>query len=188
MDGQAWDDQSLANVDQALATVPPRVRAQLGNPSLGPIHILVNRDGRMLSGRQPYGGEANFFATNDGRNELVLYPDQSVPTIVHELGHSYNLRRIPAGRYALVLLDPEMESFMAAVGWHVLASADQVQAAVDHTQVPMSYDGTFVWPKLSRNDPLEDFANSFSAYYCDRANLQQESPERFAWFDSHLGH
>jgi len=145
MEGQEWDDTSLANVSQALATLPARVRALLGSRDLGPMHILVNREGRTLSGNQPYGRAANFFSTNDGWNELVLFPGQSVMTTVHELGHAFNLRRIPAGRYALVLLDDEMASFMAAAGWQVLSTPEEVRAARDHTQVQMSYRGANVW-------------------------------------------
>ncbi|HLG11894.1 MAG TPA: hypothetical protein VI876_09050, partial [Dehalococcoidia bacterium] len=69
--GQEWDDQSLANVDAALAALPASVRSQLGNPALGQLHILVNSQGRALSGKQPYGGAANYFSTGDGVNELV---------------------------------------------------------------------------------------------------------------------
>ena len=185
-DGQAWDAASLANVDAALAQLPPAVRAGLGNRALGPLHILVNSEGRSLSGKQPYGGAANFFSTNDGVNELVLYAGQSVATVLHELGHAYNLRAVPAGRYALVLLEPEMASFMASTGWSVVSSPNQVRAAVDQTQVAYGYEGGFTWPRLSNLDPLEDFANSFALYFLDAAQLRQLSPERFDWFAANL--
>jgi len=187
MEGQEWDEASLANVNQALAALPARVRALLGNRELGPMHILVNREGRTLSGNQPYGRAANFFSTNEGRNELVLFPGQSVMTTVHELGHAFNLRRIPAGRYALVLLDDEMASFMAAAGWQVLSTPEQVRAARDHTQVQMSYRGARIWARVSNDDPLEDFANSFALYFLDPQALRQLSPERFAWFEANVG-
>jgi hypothetical protein len=167
--------------------LPPGIRAQLGNRALGPVHILVNRAGRTISGKQPYGGPANFFSTNDSRNELVLFPGQSVQTILHELGHAYNLRRIAAGRYSMVLLDPQMQSFMDATGWRVLSSPDQVRAARDHIQVAMAYDGPQVWSRLSHNDPLEDFANSFALYFLSPSELESRSPERFAWFEANVG-
>ncbi|HEY7268388.1 MAG TPA: hypothetical protein VH951_01050 [Dehalococcoidia bacterium] len=185
--GQDWDDASFKNVDAALATLPQRIRAQLGNRSLGGLSILVNRTGTALSGKQPYGGAANFFSTNDGHNELVLFPDQSVLTTLHELGHAYNLRRIAAGRYALALLDPETQSFMAATGWRVLSTPDQVRAARDQIEVQYAYDGAFMWPRLSHNDPLEDFANSFALYFYSPGDLQKVSPERFAWFEANVG-
>jgi hypothetical protein len=182
MEGQEWDQASITNVDAALSLLPASVRARIGNRALGPIHVIVNTQGRTLSGKAPYGRAANFFSTNEGRNELVLYPGQSVATIIHELGHAYNLRTTPAGRYALVLLDPEMASFMAATGWRVLSSAEQVRAAVDQTQVSYAYDGGFTWPRLSHMNPLEDFANSFAQYFLDPARLSQASPARYDWF------
>jgi hypothetical protein len=186
-EGQDWDEDSFTNVEGALSRLPARIRGLIGNRALGNVNILINRSGSALSGKQPYGGPANFFSTNDGRNELVMFPDQSVPTILHELGHAYNLRRIAAGKYALVLLDPEMQSFMTATGWRVLSTAEQVQAARDQLQIQFAYSGTFTWPRLSNNDPLEDFANSFALYFYAPGDLQQKSPERFAWFEANVG-
>jgi hypothetical protein len=186
LDGQDWDETSTANVDAALSKLPAFVRSRLGNRAFGPMNILVNREGRTLSGKQPYGGAANFFSTNDSRNELVLYPDQSVLTTLHELGHAYNLRNVAAGRYALVLLDPEMQSFMAATGWRVLSTPDEVRSARDQLQVKFAYDGPRIWTNLSHDDPLEDFANSFALYFYAPEDLRAKSPERFAWFETHL--
>ncbi len=187
IEGQEWDADSFGNVDAALSKLPARIRAQLANRALGPVQIMVNRSGRTLSGKQPYGGAANFFSTNDSRNELVLFPAQSTLTILHEMGHAYNLRQAPAGKYALVLLDPEMQSFMAAAGWRVLSTPDQVRAARDHMGVQMAYEGQSIWPRLSNNDPLEDFANSFALYFFSPDDLRVKSPERFAWFEGHVG-
>ena len=186
-EGQHLDVASLANVDAALSALPAHVLGQLGNPALGPLHILVNMDGRVLSGNQPYGGPANFFSTNDARNELVLYPQQSVFTIVHELGHAYNLRRMDPGRYAMVLLEPEMRSFLADAGWNISSSEAEILAAVDHMHVGYSYSGSFHWPRLSNDDPLEDFANSFATYFLEPQTLLQVSPERYAWMAETFG-
>jgi hypothetical protein len=185
--GQSLDDASLANVDAALSALPASLLASLGNPALGPLHILVNTEGRVLSGDQPYGGAANFFSTNEATNELVLYPNQSVFTIVHELGHAYNLRHVGAGRYAMVLLDAEMRSFLAATGWQIASTDEQIRTAVDHIHVSYTYTGSFHWPRMSNDDPLEDFANSFAMYFLDRATLQQSSPERYAWMAGTFG-
>jgi hypothetical protein len=184
--GQEWDAQSLANVDAALSALPASLRSQLGNPALGQVHVLVNSQGRALSGKQPYGGAANFFSTGDGVNELVMYPRQRVSTILHELGHAYNLRHVPAGNYAKVLIDPEMESFMAATGWQVLATRDEIAQSVDHMRLNYQYNGTFRWQGLSRFDPLEDFGNSFAMYFYDPAGLKAQSPERYAWMAANL--
>jgi hypothetical protein len=185
-EGQQWDDATLSNVDAALSQLPISVLANLGNPDLGPLHILVNGEGRAMSGAQPYGGSANYFSTNDGVNELVLYPDQRVSTVLHELGHAYNLRATPAGRYAQVLIDPEMESFMAATGWQVLTPRDIVAQSIDHTQIAYNYTGSFMWDDLSHLDPLEDFANSFAMYYYNPTGLKASSPQRYDWFAAHL--
>lgn len=185
--GQALDDMSLANVDAALSVLPPSVLSNLGNPAFGPLHILVNTEGRVRSGDQPYGGPANFFSTNEGTNELVLYPQQSVFTIVHELGHAYNLRRIAAGRYAMVLMDPEMRGFLDATGWLIGSTDEQISTAVDHMHVAYSYSGSFHWPRLSNDDPLEDFANTFAMYFLDPASLQQMSHARYAWMAATFG-
>lgn len=185
-EGQAWDESSLTNVDSALSLLPPAVLARLGNPALGPLHILVNTEGRSLSGSQPYGGAANYFSTNDGVNELVLYPGQSVKTVLHEMGHAYNLRATPAGHYAQVLIDPEMASFLDATGWRVLTPRATVATAVDHTQVDFDYEGTFAWPEVSHFDPLEDYANTFAMYYADPSGLRTASPERYGWMSANL--
>jgi hypothetical protein len=184
---ESWDSVSLANVDAALSTIPARLLSSLGNPALGPLNVLVNPVGRTMSGAQPYGGAANFFSTNDGVNELVLYPKQSVFTIVHELGHGYNLRRTAAGRYNLVLLDSEMQSFMATVGWRVLSTEAEIRAAVDHMGLRFANEGGFTWPRLSHDDPLEDFANSFASFYVDPTGLQAMSPARYNWFAANVG-
>ena len=186
-DGQEWDEESLAAVDTALSAVPPALLRNAGNPALGPLHILVNSHGRTLSGKQPHGGPANFFSTNDGLNELVLFPRQRVATVVHELGHAYNLRRTAPGRYALVLLDAEMQSFLAATGWRVLSPAGDIQRAVDHFGVQYVYDGSFTWPRVSNMDPLEDFANSFAMFVLNPSGLMSSSPERYQWFETSLG-
>ena len=159
----------------------------LGNSACGALHLLVNTEGRVLSGDQPYRGPANFFSTNEATNELVLYPQQSVFTIVHELGHAYNLRRTGAGRYAMVLLDAEMRSFLTATGWQITSTDAEIRTAVDHMHVAYSYVGSFHWPRLSNDDPLEDFANSFAMYFLDPASLQQMSPDRYTWMAATFG-
>jgi hypothetical protein len=185
--GQEWDAASRVNVDRAFALLPPRIAAELGNSALGPLKVLVNRSGRTLSGAQPYGGAANFYSTNEGDNEVILYPDQSTLTTLHELGHAFNLRHEPPGRYALVVLEPEMESFMAATGWRLLSSNEEVQRARDQVSLSFAYDGKFAWPHLSHDDPLEDFANSFALYFYDPDGLRTQSPERFDWFAANVG-
>ena len=185
--GQEWDAASRIVIQEALALLPAHVRGNLGNPDLGPLYVHLNRAGRTLSGNQPYGGSANFYSTNERRNDLVLYPRQSLTTVLHELGHAFNLRNAPAAGYAQVLLDFEMRSFMTATGWRVLTPTDGLREMRDHTQATFAYSGRTVWSGLSRADPLEDFANSFALYFADSESLGQLSPARFAWFERHLG-
>lgn len=185
-ENQAWDEASVTNVDAALSMLQPAVLANLGNRELGPLHILVNGEGRSLSGSQPYGGPANYFSTNDGVNELVLYPGQPLTTVLHELGHAYSLRSTEPGQYASVLVEPEMASFMDATGWELLTSREAVAGAMDHTQIELDYAGGFAWPEVSHFDPLEDYANAFALYHSDPMGLKAASPERYAWMAANL--
>jgi hypothetical protein len=184
---EAWDAASLGAIDQALALLPARVRSGLGNRALGPLYVTVSSSGHSPSGSQPYGGMANYFSTNDGRNELVMAPGQSTLTVLHELGHAFNLRSTAAASYAQVLLQPEMQGFMAATGWSVLTPSATLRSLRDQNQVAFAYAGPRVWPVLSRDDPLEDFANSFALYFADPAGLRALSPARHAWFEATLG-
>ena len=167
--------------------LPPQVRDDLGNAALGPLYVLINSNGTTLSGRQPYGRAANFYSTNDGRNEVVVYPGQSTRTVLHELGHAYNLRHTPAGAYARVFLDPEMQSFLGAAGWRVFTPAETLLSMSDHSKVEYVYDGPRIWQLLSRDDPLEDFASSFALYFSAPGELRSLSAERYAWFEERFG-
>ncbi|HLF76553.1 MAG TPA: hypothetical protein VJB57_03605 [Dehalococcoidia bacterium] len=182
----SWTQHSYTMVDQALALLPTEVRAQLGNPVLGPLYVSVNREGRTLSGAQPYQRAANFFSTNEGRSEIVLFPDQSPRTAMHELGHAYNLRNAAAGSYAQVFASEEMKSFLKASQWRVLTPASELRELRDHADVQVVYEGPPVWSRLSRDDPLEDFANSFALYFTAPAELKAISPARFTWFAQHF--
>jgi hypothetical protein len=167
--------------------LPANVRAELGNPALGPLYVSVNREGRTLSGAQPYQRAANFFSTNEGHNEVVLFPDQSPRTAMHELGHAYNLRHVAAGAYAQVFLDDEMKTFLKASQWRVVTSPNELKDLRDHADVKVVYEGVPVWSRLSRDDPLEDFANSFAVFFTAPMELKALSPGRFAWFADHFG-
>jgi Mlc titration factor MtfA (ptsG expression regulator) len=117
----------------------------------------------------------------------VLYPQQGVITVLHELGHAYNLRRTPAGSYAQVLLDPEMISFLNATNWKVLTPATEVAAMRDIRQVTVVLEGALVWNSLSHNDVLEDFATSFAYFFAAPDVLRDLSPARYEWFATHFG-
>ena len=186
LDGQAWDALTLQTVMDALALLPPQVISNLGNHGYGPLNILVNRDGRTLSGQSIYPGGANFYSNNDSRNELVLVPDQGIRTVLHELGHAYQMRSTPAGRYAWVVSQQEMRDFMQASGWQLLSTDAEVAAAHDQTELRFAYDGPHVWSYLSHEDPLEDYANSFALFFYDPGELASLSPVRYQWFLNHV--
>ena len=180
-DGQNWDETSLNVVLDALSRLPPHVVKQLGSRIHGRLYILSNPDSRSLSGAKVYSSGANFYSNNDGRNELVLYPNQGTLTVLHELGHAYQLRLTPPGRYAWVFFQDEMRDFMQATGWRLVSSDAEVAAAMDQTQLTFAYDGPQVWQFMSNFDPLEDYANSFALFFYDPAKLNELSPVRYQW-------
>lgn len=181
IEGQTWDAASVGAVADALNRLPPHIRSQLGNPRLGQLRFLDNPDGRTSSGWSPYGRAANFYSNYEGKNEIVLAPDQGTFTVLHELGHAYQLRATEPGRNAHVLLDPEMRDFMATTGWRLLSSDAEVLAATEPYEVRLAYEGPPVWDSVSRDDPLEDYANSFALFFLDPGRLQQLSPARYQW-------
>lgn len=187
MDGQSWDEASLNAVLDALSRLPPHIVRQLGSRIYGRLYILSNPDSRSLSGSKVYSSGANFYSNNDGRNELVLYPDQGTRTVLHELGHAYQLRLTPPGRYAWVFFQEEIRDFMRATGWRLLSSDAEVAAAVDQTQLKFGYDGPTVWQSMSNNDPLEDYANSFALFFYDPQQLSELSPARYQWMLANVG-
>ena len=186
LDGQTWDEYSLLPVLDALSRLPPHVVRRLGSRFQGPLHILSNHDGQTLSGDAPYSRGGNFYSSNDARNELVLLPDQGTLTVLHEFGHAYQMRLAPPGRYAWVFFQEEMRDFMRATGWRLLSSDAEVAAAYDQTELSFAYDGPEVWSYLSRDDPLEDYANSFALFFYDPESLRQRSPARYDWFLRHV--
>jgi hypothetical protein len=186
MEGQSWDELSLGAVLGALERLPDHVVRRLGSRFDGRLHILCNEEARTLSGASVYPHGANFYSSNDGRNEIVLYPHQGTLTVLHELGHAYQLRLAPAGRYAWVFFQEEVRDFMAATGWTLSSSDAEVAAAVDQTDLRFAYGGPAVWQSMSYPDPLEDYANSFALFFYDPERLRSLSPVRYEWVLRHV--
>ena len=186
VDGQSWNPLTLQAVLDALSLLPPHVVRDLGSPFYGRLYVLANRDARTLSGQSLYSNPANFYSNNEARNELVVVPGQGTRTILHELGHAYQMRMTPPGRYAWVFFQQEMRDFMQATGWRLLSSDAEVAAAHDQTEIHFAYDGPQVWSYLSHQDPLEDYANSFALFFDDPEELARISPARYQWFLSHV--
>jgi hypothetical protein len=184
--GQSWDEASLNAVMEALERLPSHVVRRLGSRFDGRLYILCNAEARTLSGASIFPHGANFYSNNENRNEIVLYPGQGTLTVLHELGHAYQLRLTPGGRYAWVFFQDEMRDFMAATGWTLLSSDAEVAAALDHTQLRYAYSGPTIWPAMSHADPLEDYANSFALFFYDPERLRSLSPVRYDWMQRHV--
>ena len=176
-EGQEWDEVSLNAVLDALSRLPPDVVRQVDGPLDGPLYILCNTSARSLSGTHVYPNGANFFSTNDGRSEIVLYPHQGTLTVLHELGHAYQLRLVPAGRYAA------RSSKTRRYGTSCRRPAGRSSARMRRWPLPSirpssasPTTGPEVWQLLSNPDPLEDYANSFALFFYDPERLRQLSP------------
>ena len=185
-DGQTWDDASLDTILDALDRLPPHVVKRLGSRHYGRLHVLSNPRSLTLSGWMPYPDGANFYTNQGGQNQLVLYPNQGVLTILHELGHAYQMRLVPAGKYAWVFFQAEMRDFMAATGWQLLNSDEEIARASEIYELRFSHDGPQIWTTLSNPDPAEDYANSFALYFFDPDRLRELSPARYDWMRQHV--
>ena len=187
-DGQSWDGPGLQSLAEALDKLPDRVVRQLGNPYYGRLQVLSNDKGADADGWQPYAKGANFYSNTGERNEVVLLPHQSVRTILHELGHAYQMRDVPSDRYAWVFFQTEMREFMAATGWQLLSTDEEVAAAHSVGELRFSSSGPRIWERLSNDDPAEDYANSFALYFDDPSALQRLSPVRYDFVAAHVAH
>jgi len=185
-EGQSWDEAGLTSLAAALDRLPGHIVDRLGNRHYGRLHVLSNAEGAASDGWQPYGEGANFYSNAGDRNELVLLPDQSVRTILHELGHAYQMREVPSDRYAWVFFQSEMREFMAATEWELLSSDEEVAAARGVAELRFAYSGPHLWERMSNEDPVEDYANSFALYFDDPQALQRLSPERYDFIDTHV--
>jgi hypothetical protein len=185
-EGQTWDEEGLSAVVDALERLPDHVVRRLGNRYYGRLHVLSNADGAALDGWQPFSEPANYYSNFGDRNELVLVPGQSVRTILHELGHAYQMREVPSDRYAWVFFQSEMGEFMEATGWKLLSTDEEVAAARSVAELRFSYAGERIWGRVSNDDPVEDYANAFALYFWDPDELERLSPERFSFIDGHV--
>jgi hypothetical protein len=213
-DGQNWganEEQQLRNigaVKSALEALPPNVIAAATRNDHGTLAILSNNAGRTLAGWQPYGsGAANFYATEDydssGRvetSQIVLQNGASTMTIAHELLHAYQMRNVAPGRYGEALLTPDMTSFMAATGWILNVSEEQLAASVGASWDNINSLFDYVGPELVYEsekgetvhaytpNPVEAFTVVGALYYAapDGTPLPDWA-DYWVWFDANLG-
>jgi len=186
VENQSWSEQSLDDLLAALRKLPPHIVRRLGNRHYGRLTVLSNPEAVTLEGWQPYPNGANFYTNHNERNQLVLVPNQGTFTILHELGHSYQMREVPSDRYAWVFFQTEMREFMEATGWRLLSSDEEVAGAREVTSLRFEYAGPQVWQSMSHVDPVEDYANSFAMYFSDPDGLDRRSPERYAFMRDHV--
>lgn len=195
LEGQAWTDTALMGVEGALDRLPRHIRQ-----SIRGVYVLYNSRGRTLNGDTPYGtgNPPSFYYNNRDRDEIVLRTSSSgtpwdvaldvkVRTL-HELGHVYLSRcGIPPGRYARVLLQPEMEAFMKATGWTLESSREEVLAVGPEdawTEIRFRYHGRRI--PFPTPNPVEDYAHSFQQYFLWPDYLRKVSPERYAFMRDHV--
>jgi len=199
LEGQDWGPDGLSQeanigaVISAMDRLPLRVTSSVIAHPHGPLTFVSNQQGRTADGWQPYGGFPIAFYTNSDQgpaghrpaNEVVLITGSSDLSIAHEVLHAYSFREVGLDRYVLALLGDEMRSFMAATGWRLLSSEEEVRNSWDGTDLLFQYEGPPVWQFLSRQEPVEDYANSFALFFYDPATLKRVSPDRYEWFLRH---
>ncbi len=84
------------------------------------------------------------------------------------------------------IVSPLEFEFMAATGWEILSSDEEVAAAHSVADLRFSYSGPRIWETLSNEDPSEDYASSFALYFLDPAELERLSPARYDFMHDHV--
>jgi hypothetical protein len=213
-EGQDWGATASAQatnvqaVISAIDRLPDTVISAVTASPHGPLTFVSNNQGRTLDGWQPYGAHPMTYYTNSdqgqaGRhaaNQVVLSVGAGTLSVGHEILHAYQARNVGADEYALSLLQPEMRSFMAAVGWRQVGSDEQVRQSVEqpwsaldalyvYEGQPLTYaNGDGSATTISAANPFEAFAIGGSFYYTRPSWMPQPDwPEYWAWFDANLG-
>ena len=214
VDGQDWgaeDAAQTANVQAVISAIdrlPDTVISAVVAHAGGPLTFVSNDEGRTLDGWQPYGGHPMTYYTNSDQgpagyhasNQVVLSVGATSASVGHEILHAYQFRNVGPDEYALVLLQPEMRSFMEAVGWRQTGSDEEVRQAVG--QPWSALDSLYVYEgraltysttggatsTITAANPIEAFAIAGSFYYTRPSwILLPEWPEYWAWFRADVG-
>ncbi len=212
--GQNWGSDEASQVRNlnalgaALASVPAGVRAAIAANPGGPLAFLSNDSGSTEAGWQPYGTrQANYYTNEDvaaganiAANEIVLQPGSTAQTIAHEMMHAFQLRDQAPGDYAGALLDPEMQSFMAATGWTQNVSDAQVRTDATRSWEALDADFTYTGRTLTyagadgsmlslyAPNPLEGYAEAGGLYYAhSAATALPDWAEYWGWFSATVG-
>ena len=214
VDGQDWgtdDAAQTANVravisaiDRLPATVISAVVAHVN----GPLTFVSNDQGSTLDGWQPYGGQPMTYYTNSDQsiagyqasNQVVLSVGATSMSIGHEIFHGYQFRSVGPDQYALALLQPEVRSFMEAVGWRQTGSDEEIRQTVN--QPWSELDSLYVYEgraltysstngatsTISAANPAEAFAIAGSFYYTRPSWMPlPDWPEYWSWFQANVG-
>ncbi len=214
VDGQDWgaDDAAqtanvqavISGIDRLPATVISAVVAHVN----GPLTFVSNDQGSTLDGWQPYGGQPMTYYTNSDQsiagyhasNQVVLSVGATSMSIGHEIFHAYQFRSVGPDEYALALLQPEVRSFMEAVGWRQIGSDEEVRQTVN--QPWSELDSLYVYEgraltysstsgatsTINAANPTEAFAIAGSFYYTRPSWVPLPNwPEYWAWFQANVG-
>ncbi|MCH6556065.1 MAG: hypothetical protein IH797_05600, partial [Chloroflexi bacterium] len=191
VDGQDWgadDAAQTANVQAVISAIdrlPATVISAVVAHVNGPLTFVSNDQGSTLDGWQPYGGQPMTYYTNSDQsiagyqasNQVVLSVGATSMSIGHEIFHAYQFRSVGPDQYALALLQPEVRSFMEAVGWRQIGSDEEVRQTVNQPWSALdslyAYEGralTYTTAggstgTITAPNPVEAFAITGSMYY-----------------------
>ncbi len=213
VDGQDWgadDAAQTANVQAVISAIdrlPATVISAVVAHVNGPLTFVSNDQGSTLDGWQPYGGQPMTYYTNSDQsiagyqasNQVVLSVGATSMSIGHEIFHAYQFRSVGPDQYALALLQPEVRSFMEAVGWRQTGSDEEVRQTVN--QPWSELDSLYVYEgraltysstngatsTISAANPAEAFAIAGSFYYTRPSWMAlPDWPEYWAWFQANV--
>ena len=213
VDGQDWgadDAAQTANVQAVISAIdrlPATVISAVVAHVNGPLTFVSNDQGSTLDGWQPYGGQPMTYYTNSDQsiagyqasNQVVLSVGATSMSIGHEIFHAYQFRSVGPDQYALALLQPEVRSFMEAVGWRQTGSDEEVRQTVN--QPWSELDSLYVYEgraltysstngatsTISAANPAEAFAIAGSFYYTRPSWMPlPDWPEYWSWFQANV--
>ena len=214
VDGQDWgadDAAQTANVQAVISAIdrlPATVISAVVAHASGRLTFVSNDQGSTLDGWQPYGGQPITYYTNSDQsiagyhasNQVVLSVGATSMSIGHEIIHAYQFRGVGPDQYALALLQPEVRSFMEAVGWRQIGSDDEVRQTVNqpwseldslyvYEGRALSYSSTGgATSTIIAANPVEAFAIAGSFYYTRPSWMSlPDWPEYWAWFQANVG-
>lgn len=126
-------------------------------------HVFVSSNGCTSSGTCPFSGMANYYWASE--REAVVAPGQSAFITAHELCHAH--------QHYVILKETDKEPSINLSEWY---NTEEGKSFVE-----MAEDNPFVWQRMSRGEPLEDFANTCSYWFVDPETLKTMNLARYNW-------